>query len=108
MENNDFKIDIRLVWILVIGNIILTIVSAFAKTQQWEFSQLLFTSALILFFSVWIIVISDMLKNKIYNKTFWIMSIFIIPFITPIFYLIQRDKLIRLGNKFEKKVMMMN
>ena len=57
MENSDFKIDIRLVWILVIGNIILTIVGAFAKTQQWEFSQLLFTGALILFFSIWIIVI---------------------------------------------------
>ncbi|WP_277875413.1 PLDc N-terminal domain-containing protein [Aequorivita sp. KMM 9714] len=53
-----------------------------------------------LFFSTWIIILSDMVKNKIYNKTFWIMTMFILPFISPIFYLIQRNRLIRLGQKF--------
>ncbi len=99
METNDFGIGIKTVWVLVIGNILLTIAGALVKIQQWGFSQLLFTGALILFFSIWIIVISDMLKNKIYNKTFWIMSIFIIPYITPIFYLIQRNKLISVCKK---------
>ena len=100
MENNNFKISIITVWVLAIGNILLTIVGALAKIQHYEFSQLLLISGLTLFFSTWLIVISDMLKNKIYNKIFWIMTMFTLPHISSIFYLIQRDRLIRLADKF--------
>jgi len=99
MENRDFKISIKIVWVLAIGNFLLTSLCAFAKIRHWEFFHFVLTLGLILFFSTWIITISDMIKNKIYNKTFWVMSMFILPTIAPIFYLIQRDKLIRLGNK---------
>ncbi|WP_159023737.1 hypothetical protein [Formosa sp. L2A11] len=100
MENQDFRISIKTVWILVIGNALLTIMGAFAKIKHWEFSQILFTVGLILLFSTWLIVISDMTKNKIYNKIFWLISMFIFPTISPLIYLIQRNKLIRLGNRF--------
>ena len=100
MENQYFKIGVKTVWFLVIGNLFLTIIGALAKIQQWEFSQIFLTVGLMLFFSTWIIIISDMVKNKIYNKTFWIITMFIIPSITTIFYLIQRKKLLRLGQKF--------
>lgn len=100
MKQQDFKIDIKTIWILVIGNLLLTIVGAFAKVQHWESSQLFLTMGLMLLFSTWIIIVSDMAKNKIYNKTFWILSMFIMPTIAAIFYLIQRNRLIRLGQKF--------
>ena len=100
MENQDFKIDIKIVWILVIGNFLLTIFGAFAKIQHWEFSQILLPVGLMLFFSTWIIILSDMVKNKIYNKTFWVMTMFIMPSIATILYLIQRNKLLRLGQRF--------
>ncbi|WP_205602134.1 PLDc N-terminal domain-containing protein, partial [Cyclobacterium jeungdonense] len=67
--------------------------------QQWEFPQLFLTVGLMLFFSTWIIILSDMVKNKIYNKAFWILTMFIMPAITTIFYLIQRNKLLRLGQR---------
>ena len=101
MENQDFRISIKIVWVLVIGNILLTFIAAFAKLRHWEFSQILLTVGIILSFSSWIIVISDITKNKIYNKTFWIISMFILPTISPLIYLIQRNKLIRLGNRFD-------
>ena len=104
MNNTDFKIDIKTVWSLVIGNLLLTIVGALAKVQHWEFSQIFLTVGLILFFSTWIIVFSDMLKNNIYNKSFWIITMFIMPSISTIFYLIQRNKLMRLGQKFSKRL----
>jgi hypothetical protein len=100
MQNQDFKIDIKTVWVLVIGNFLLTIIGAFAKIQQWEFSQILLTVGLMLFFSTWVIILSDMVKNKIYNKTFWILTMFIMPTISTVFYLIQRNKLLRLGHRF--------
>jgi|SRR5690554_3525193 len=100
MENQNFKIEIKTVKILVIGNFLLTIICAFAKIQHWEFSEIFLTVGLMLFFSTWIIIFSDMMKNKIYNKTFWIMTMFILPSIGTIFYLFQRNKLLRIGQKF--------
>lgn len=99
MNNQDFKISFKTVWFLVVGNILLTVLGAFAKIQHWESSQILLTIGLMLFFSTWVIILSDMVKNKIYNKTFWIMTMFITPSISQIFYIIQRNKLIRLGEK---------
>ena len=99
MKNQDFKIDIKTIWFLVIGNFLLTVLGGIAKIQHWEYSQFFLTAGLMLFFSTWIIILSDMVKNKIHNKTFWILTMFIMPFISTIFYLIQRNKLMRLGQK---------
>ena len=99
MNNQDFKISFKTVWFLVVGNILLTVFGAFAKIQHWEYSQILMTIGLMLFFSTWVIILSDIVKNKIYNKTFWIITMFIMPSIATIFYMIQRNKLIRLGEK---------
>ncbi len=99
MKNIDFKISFKTVWFLVIGNILLTVIGVFAKNQRWDYSQFFLTAGLVLFFSTWVIILSDMMKNKIYNKTFWIMTMFIMPPIASIFYMIQRNKLIRLGQK---------
>ena len=101
MENKDLKISIKTVWSLVIGNLLLTIFGALAKIQHWNFLQVYLTIGLMLFFSTWIIVLSDMVKNKIYKKTFWILTMFIMPFIATIFYLIQRNMLLRLGQKLD-------
>lgn len=101
MENQDFKISIKTIWFLVIGNFLLTTLGAFATIEHWEFSQIYLTIGLMLFFSTWILVLSDIVKNKIYNKAFWISTMFIMPTISPIFYLIQRNKLLRLGQKSE-------
>ncbi len=99
MENMDFKISFKTVWVLVVGNILLTIIAVFAKIQHWEFSQLLLTVSLILFFSSWIITFSDIVSTKIYHKKFWILYMFVFPSITPLIYLVQRKRLIYLGTK---------
>lgn len=102
MGNQDFKISTKTVWGLVIGNFIFTVVDALVKILHWEFSQSLLTISLILFFSTFIIVLSDILKNKVYNKTFWVMSMFILPSISPIFYILRRNKLILHESKFDR------
>lgn len=100
MKNQDFKIGVKTVWFLAIGNLLLTLFGAIAKIQHWEVSPVLLTLGLMLFFTTWVIILSDMVKNKIYNKTFWILTMFIIPSITIVFYLIQRNRLLRLRQKF--------
>jgi len=97
MGNQDFKISFKTVWFLVIANTLLIIIGAFAKLQDWDGSQILLTIGLMLFFSIWVIILSDMVKNKIYNRTFWILTMFIVPPFSIIFYMIQRNKLMRNG-----------
>lgn len=50
-----------------------------------------------------VLFINDILYSKVYQKWFWVLSIIILAPITPIYYLFQRDKLIRLGEKFKEK-----
>ncbi len=100
MNNQDFRISFKTVWFLLIGNFLLTFSGAIAKIQHWDYAEVLLTIGVILFFSTWVIVLSDMAKNKIYNKGFWLMTMFILPWLVPIVYMIQRNKLLRLGQRF--------
>lgn len=43
MKNQDFKVSIKTVWGLAIGNLIFSFVGVFAKMQHWVFSELLFS-----------------------------------------------------------------
>ena len=49
-----------------------------------------------------ILAIIDMNRNKIYDKTFWIVTIIIMTPISGIIYMAQRNRLIRLGERFRK------
>ncbi|PCI09743.1 MAG: hypothetical protein COB73_04835 [Flavobacteriaceae bacterium] len=101
MKNKDLKIDIITTKYLVIGNILLVSFGAFFKIMHWEFSQIFLTAGLVLFLASWILILIDMIKNKIYNKTFWIITMFVMPFISIVFYIFQRDKLLNLGQKYK-------
>lgn len=99
MENLDFKISLRTVWILLLGSIILTIVGAFLKILQMEFFQLFLVLGLILYVTSWILIYNDITLKKIYNKKFWIKSMFILPTIAPLVYMFRRTKLMSYGEK---------
>ncbi len=43
----------------------------------------------------WIIVLLDMILNKLHDKTFWILSMFFIAFMAPVVYLFRRQKTLR-------------
>ncbi|MFD0931099.1 PLDc N-terminal domain-containing protein [Psychroflexus salinarum] len=93
MKNQDFKISSKIVWLLVLGDFLFIILGALAKIQHWRFSDFLLSTGLVLLLSGWIIIFNDMIKNKISNKPFWILSMFIMPVISPIFYLLQSNRL---------------
>lgn len=52
---------------------------------------------------IWLYLFIDIIRNKIYNKQFWILSMIIILPLASLIYLIQREHLIRLGTKFGTK-----
>ncbi len=78
-----------LVYILLIVGIILGVLGVVNKILIYQYLV-----GVGMFAIGWIIVLFDMLKNKIYNKQFWVLSMFFVMPVTPIIYLIRRKKLI--------------
>jgi hypothetical protein len=94
----NFQISAKAVWIILIAGLCLSTFGIFADSQSLLLSEQILSIGGTLFFSSWVIVMLELVNNKVYNRTFWILSmIFLAPF-AMIFYLIQREKLFRLGN----------
>ncbi|MDK2978682.1 MAG: hypothetical protein PWP52_1396 [Bacteroidales bacterium] len=99
MENKDFTLTIKTVWLLVASTFLFTVIAFFAAVYQWEYKQIFTTLSLMMFFASWVIIFNDMVQHKIYNKPFWMLSMFTLPHLSIFFYTIQRNKLLRLGQK---------
>lgn len=54
----------------------------------------MFLFSLALFICTWIVILMDISSNTVFNKKFWIMSMFILPAIAPIVYLFRRKYII--------------
>lgn len=96
MENQDFRIRFNFVWVLVIVNTLLAILGSYSKLQHWENSALILIIALMLSFTLWVIIFTDIVQQKIHNKSFWLWIMILMPFIAPLFYMIQRKRFIKL------------
>jgi hypothetical protein len=97
MESNTFKVSKTVVWMLAFGNIFLVGMGTFFRIKHWELSNLLLLVGIAVHISILIILLEDMIRHKIYNKQFWVMSLFIMPGIAPIIYLIRRKELVIKG-----------
>ena len=97
MEDKQFIHNPKIIWIYLITSYLLLLTGFFAKLQGWEILQDALVGGRILFFLTWLIIMVDIVKTPIFNKAFWVISIFIIPPIAALFYMIQRNRLIRLS-----------
>ena len=60
-------------------------------------------TAVAILFVFWLIILVDMIMQKFKNKTFWILSMFFVPFFAPVVYLFRRKNLMHLqNNKFSQ------
>ena len=100
MENQNFEIGIKTIWFVVIGSVVFAIAGAFARLEHWEYYQILLITGLILYLSTLVIMIRDINRSKINDKAFWIMFMFIVPYISPILYITRRTKMIKLRRRF--------
>lgn len=56
---------------------------------------------LVLLFVFWFLLLGDMLRSKIKDKMFWVVSMFLMPFLAPVIYLFQKKRLLAIKmNKF--------
>lgn len=99
MENKNFTLTLKIVWFLVASTLLLSFIAFFAAVYQWEYKHIFTTLSLMFFFASWVIIFNDMVQHKIYNKLFWMLTMFTLPHLSILFYTIQRNKLLRLGQK---------
>lgn len=52
---------------------------------------------------LWLFILLDMINTKLINKTFWLMSMLILPNLAPAVYLFQRKKLKQIRSPFISK-----
>jgi len=101
MNNKNIQIDIRLVWLIALIDLANTLYILITGALNMVTLSIFLLICLSLLLQV--ILISDMVKNKVFNKPFWILSMLFIPKVAQFFYLIQRSKLIRHGEKLAQE-----
>lgn len=87
------KTDCLINWILVICHLSFISAGIVFKLFHWELWQpLLFIGVLSLFAS-WTVLFIEILRNRFSNKTLWILSMFVLPSVSPVVYLMRREKI---------------
>ena len=99
MEYSAFKLNHKLVWVIVISSVIFSILAMISLFQQWAVPEVINHAAIILSAAAWLIVIGDMAYRTFYHKSLWVVFMILFPSITPLVYLFQRGKLQRIERK---------
>jgi len=100
MENQDFEIGIKTIWFVIIISVLFSIAGAFARLNHWEYSHVILSIGLIFYLATLVIIVRDINRSKINDKAYWIMFMFIVPYLSPILYITRRTKMIKLRRKY--------
>lgn len=98
MNNPDFKLNFKFIWLLIIASTLFTIMASFGQINLWENPSYFLICGISLFILTWMIVLTDMINQNIYNKKFWIGTMFICSPVSIILYMFQRKKLLKYGS----------
>lgn len=94
MSSSELQVSKRLVCIMVVVGILFTVLGTFFKILHWPLNNQLLTFGIFISGVSWIIIMADMIQQDIYNKGFWVLSMFVLPWLTPLLYLFRRNNLI--------------
>jgi hypothetical protein len=93
------KTDCIINWILVICHMSFISAGMVFKLFHWElWLPLLFIGVLSMFAS-WTVLFIEILRNRFSNKTLWILSMFVLPSVSPVIYLMRREKIHRVSEE---------
>ena len=104
MKEHKLPIPKKTLLALAIIGFLLVIICTALKITNKDFSensQLGIGIALLFQIVPWIVVLIDLIRNKIRNKIMWFVGMFAFGSLTVILYLINREKHLRLYKRFE-------
>ncbi len=83
MNNKNIQIDIRIVWLIALLDLAISVywlVKGAGSISPHSIFLLILSSLL-----MQVLLISDMVKNQVFNKPFWILSMLFIPKVAQFF-----------------------
>ncbi|MBI6116888.1 PLDc N-terminal domain-containing protein [Salegentibacter maritimus] len=93
----NYRVLVSIVFYILWGSDFITNELELSKEVSTYFNW----TALVMLFIFWLFILFDISKQNLKDKTFWILSMFLLPFFSPIVYLFNRKNLIHLqNNKF--------
>jgi hypothetical protein len=97
METSQLKLPVALLWIMILSPLILFNIAAFQLLKGNDTLVAPFViTGIVIGVIAWIIILVHIIRNPIPNKTFWILSMFFVPLIAEIVYLIRRKTLLNM------------
>ncbi|WP_289022907.1 PLDc N-terminal domain-containing protein [uncultured Salegentibacter sp.] len=92
-----YRVLVSIVFYILWGSDFITNVLELSKEVSTYFNW----TALVMLFIFWLFILFDISKQNLKDKTFWILSMFLLPFFSPMVYLFKRKNLLHLqNNKF--------
>jgi hypothetical protein len=105
MKEHKLFIDKTIILPIAMFSFMGLFISFLSKTHQIEFESpyldLAISFTVVLQFITWMVVIVDIIRNPIHNKTMWYMGMIVMGPLTAILYLINREKHLRLFKRFK-------
>jgi len=83
-------------WSFLIGHLLLISAGVFSKMMHWQYWHPILISGIICLAISWLVIFLEIFMNDIYNRTYWLLSMFVLPTISPAVYMIKRNKLLML------------
>lgn len=85
----------KVYWTILIICYSIILFEIFTIYQKWNVTEVVFYLCHMVLFVLWLIILRDMIRNRLFNKAFWILSMFILPPICLPSYLWLRERLLR-------------
>ena len=105
MKEHKLPIPKKILLTLAISGFLILIIGTYLKLTNKNFSenysQLAIGIALVFQIVPWFVVLIDLIRNQIRNKTMWFVGMLAFGSLTMILYLINREKHLRLYKRFE-------
>ncbi len=100
-NSNILKVNPRLLKIVAVLQFLLLGFFYYSQWQQISLPSILTYTVFFVFLFAWLLVLADLLQQRIYQKWFWYLGLFTLPFLAILLYAFQRNSLLRLeNNKF--------
>jgi predicted membrane channel-forming protein YqfA (hemolysin III family) len=87
------KTDCLINWILVICHLSFISVGIVFKLFHWELWQPFLFVGVLSMITSWTVIFIEILRNRFSNRFIWILSMFVLPSVSPVVYLMRREKI---------------
>lgn len=94
MENNPLLISKPILLTLFILGFLMGFCGALFKILHFPGANNMLVLASIIQLIAWLVVLFDVLRNNIYNKFLWVISVILFGGIGSVVYILKRDKLL--------------